>query len=333
LINFPVEIEKSVLLFGEKNYNKQHFHMVYGVDDNYVKAAGISIISILVNNPTIDFIFHIFIESISDDNLKRLRKVAEEHTNAIIKIHYIDASIFNNLPTTEQFTKATYNRFLVSKVIKNETDRAVYVDADIICISSLEELLEMPLPKIAYVVPDLEEFAILQQNRLRMKEDYWNAGVMYINIKAWEENKISEQALQYSIDNIGKLDFLDQDALNKVLEGKVTFLARKYDYIFDIKRTQFRDALGVPSDTVFIHYTGYKPWQAWYCHDVQEYFLSYYKLSPWKDISLQQPCTYREMKEMAKGLRRVGQPLSSVYWYIKYICKKITTKYLAIENR
>ena len=39
------------------------------------------------------------------------------------------------------------------------------------------------------------------------------------------------------------------------------------------------------------------------------------------------------MKEMAKELGRIGQPLSSVYWYMKYICKKIITKYLAIGNR
>lgn len=328
-MRFPVDIEKNVLHIGNDiNPDKQYIHIVYGVDDNYVKAAGVSIISILENNPSTYFVFHIITENISEDNLNSLKLLLTKYNDAIIKIHYINASIFDSLPTSEQFTKAIYNRFFLPKILRNETDKAIYIDADIICISSLQSLLDMTLNGIVCVVPDLEEFAACQQRRFKMKGKYWNSGFMYINIRKWEENEISEQALQYLNDNIDKLDFFDQDALNKVLDGRVNYLAKKYDYIFDIKKKQFRDAKDIPDDTVFIHYTGYKPWQAWYCHSVQEYFLRYYKLSPWKDIPLQLPRTYREMKEMSKGLWRIGRPFSSMYWCFKYIKEKVITKYL-----
>lgn len=53
-------------------------HIAFNVNDGYVKMAGVTCISVLENNKDMYLTFHIFIDECSDENLEKIRQIAEQ---------------------------------------------------------------------------------------------------------------------------------------------------------------------------------------------------------------------------------------------------------------
>ena len=312
----------------EEIFEGNAFHIAYGIDNNFVMPMGVSIVSILENNKHEHFVFHVLTEEISENNCLYLRRLVNEY-NTIIYIHYINGDIFNSLPNTDHFTKATYNRFLLPKILKKLAKKVIYLDADILCLAEITNLKNIDLSdKIVAVVQDVEDVANRQIKNLQLKGGkYFNAGFLYIDIDRWNTEQVSEQAMQYSFENLGKLKWLDQDALNVVLDGKALFIEEKYDYIFDFGLKKNKNILTLPQDTVFVHYTGrYKPWHQWCMHPLKNDFIKYFEISPWENHFLSYPKNYKEMKRMALSYFLYGQVSQGLKWYIKYSYNKLKEK-------
>ena len=146
---------------------------------------------------------------------------------------------------------------------------------------------------------------------------------MFIDTKKWNDNNISEKAIKLSFDNLGRFAWLDQDALNIVLDGKCLYIDKKYDYLLNMKHKN----VILPNDVVFVHYVGrYKPWTEWCLHPLKEKFLSVARNSLWKDIPLIKPTTYKTMKMMGRSSILYGKYISGIYWYLKYAIYKIKSK-------
>lgn len=142
-----------------------------------------------------------------------------------------------------------------------------------------------------------------------------------MNMIQWRQKKISEKFLDVCFKYKEDLNYLDQDALNIVLEKEKMMIGREYNFIpLSAKETE------VPDDTVFLHYAGTKPWYCWLDFPLKRYFIKYYEMSPWKDESLQQPRNYREMHYMSRARWRQGKYFDSVYWFFQYIFTKIKKK-------
>lgn len=301
---------------------KKALHIAYGIDDRFVRPMGVAMTSVLENNPAENIVFHVLTERISDLEKTRLNALAQKYRTTV-QIYYINGEIFERLPSTAHFTKATYNRFLLPKALAGQADRVIYLDADILCLGAVggletQEFGGMPV----CVVEDIPALVKRQVKSLKLQQNrYFNAGFLYIDVEAWNRMHISEQAIQISYERIGELDWLDQDALNLVLEGKAVYLNQKYDYIFDLGGNAAVKAL--PDDTVFVHYAGrFKPWHSWCLHPLRMDFLYYAALSPWKDVPLMQPATYKDIKKMAKSYQTFGHWRKAVQWYGKYAYHK-----------
>ena len=66
-------------------------------------------------------------------------------------------------------------------------------------------------------VPDITlTYDIRSYNRLdyEMELGYFNSGVLLINLDYWRKNSLSTIILEYINENVEKLKFHDQDALN-----------------------------------------------------------------------------------------------------------------------
>ena len=62
-------------------------------------------------------------------------------------------------------------------------------------------------------------------------------------------------------------------------------------------------------------------------HSLREDFLSYAKLSPWADISLIKPQSYKDMKKMAKSCFAYNKVTEGIKWYLKYTFLKFKSKF------
>lgn len=304
-------------------------HIAYGIDNAFVEPMGVAMVSVLENNPAENIVFHVLTESIALENIGKMQQLTDRYKMEIY-IHFIDGAIFDELPSTEHFTKATYNRFLLPKILHGQVRRVIYLDADILCTGTVSKLRQLDFQgAAAAVVQDIGTVADRQIRKLGLKSgQYFNAGFIYMDVNVWNEEQISEKALDFSFENLGKLNWLDQDALNVVLENKALFIEEKYDYIFDFGLKANKKMLALPEGTVFVHYAGrYKPWHAWCMHPLRRDFLRYRENTPWKNSPLVQPGNYKDMKKMARAHMAFGSFLQGLLWYGKYAYHKMTSSF------
>lgn len=295
--------------------NNPSLHVAFGVDAHYVKGMGVTILSLLQSNPDMNFIFHVFYTSIASGDFDKLSQLAAEH-NTTVHLYHIDQGFFKEFPTFAQFTSAIYNRLVVVSKLKGIADKVLYLDADIVCLTDLSELLYLNMSNsIIAAVQDTELAVCRQTKKLDIVDNrYFNSGFMYIDINKWHENNISEVAMQLIVENYNKYTFPDQDALNVALQGQVSFLDRKWNHLCDLNKDE------IPANTVFLHYAGRtKPWSEWCLYPVRQHFLKFYYASPWKNIEFDQPTHYKHMRSYAKVCLRNGEFLRSLYWYFRYV--------------
>lgn len=321
-----IKLVKSKIIFNEKidiDYNK-FINIAYGIDNNFVRPLGVSMTSIVNNNPSSNIIFHIFTDYL-DINSQSLLKIFAETTNSIVIIYLINTSIFNKLSYTKQFTKAMYNRFIMPKILNNNVKNFLYIDADTQCFNKLDTLFKINLNNnIVAVVNDLPYVKKQQIPALNLKNNnYFNSGFMYIDVKKWNIEKITEKAMDFSLNNSNKLKWQDQDVLNIVLDENCLYLEKKYNYLLNMKHK----SAYMPNDVILVHYVGrYKPWTEWCLHPLKEKFLLVARSSLWKDIPLTKPITYKTMKMMGRSSILYGKYISGIYWYLKYAIYKIKSK-------
>lgn len=303
-------------------------HIAYGIDTNFIRPMGVAMTSIVENNPNRDFAFHVLMEELPEEEKENFRKFSEKY-QAVVIFYFIDAKVFAQLPSTEHFTKATYNRFLLPKVLRHIAKKVIYLDADILCLQRMDELVALDFQgNTVAVVQDINSVADKQIKALGLEDKrYFNAGFLYIDVDRWNEEQISEKALQISFDRLGELAWLDQDALNLVLQGKSLFISQKYDFIFDLGHKKYVHVLALPEDAALVHYAGrYKPWHSWCMHPLRCDFAKYAALSFWAEVPLIAPNGYKDMKKMGKSYMEYQQIGKGLFWYAKYAYYKTKEK-------
>lgn len=315
---------KPILKYGNQEIeNSEHINIAYGVDVNFMMPMGVSITSILKHNLEEKFVFYILTDNIEDIPKDKIKLLGGE--NALLKLYDVDEILsnkFKNVPISMNITKATWYRFLLADVLYGE-DKVLYIDADIICQNSIKPLylIDM-LDNIVATVKDRGDIAAEQKQFLQIENDYFNAGVMLIDLLKWRENNIIQKSMDY-FSTGKKLRFLDQDVLNKVLDGKVTYIKEKYNFFYWPEKAS---KMKLPDDVVLVHFTAEKPWWIWIEHKAMPLYLDYKKLSPWKNDALPLPNNYKQCKSMSKYCRKHKCIKDAVYWYMRYCIEKLKYK-------
>lgn len=319
-------ILKTELILHENTfYNpSKAMNITFGIDANFSRPMGVTMTSILLNHRNENIIFHVFTDGIHIEDKQRLQELVNKFP-VVIKLYYIDRSVFSKLQSTLQWSIATYYRFIMGQALYGEVETILYLDADIICLGSLKGIFSMNLQgktigAVADVI-DAYHFPIRMKKINITSGKYFNAGVLYIDIRQWHDKDISERALQELMQYPEKYDYLDQDVLNVLLENDIQFIDKTYNYLYNMEK----ETSSIPNNVKLLHYaTRQKPWHLWCIHPLTKYFDQYAAQSPWKDVpAISQPRNYKEMKMLSKMLWKNGCLRESVYWYCCYCKKKI----------
>ncbi|EMH1504005.1 TPA: hypothetical protein SMV42_001809 [Proteus mirabilis] len=308
-------IENYSVLCAEKSFDgkSKNFNIAYSVDNNFIKYAIISIISIIKNDKE-KYHFHIFYSNISDDNLDKIKKLELE--GCALTLYKINVNIFKNMQVKENLPISMYFRLIIPQVLHPFINKVLYLDADIICINKLSDIFSYNLKnKIAGVINHAYIDPYVSSLSLNNTEYYFNSGVMLINTEEWKLNKILEKFLIKI--NESNYKYPDQDVLNILLENKILYLDGKYNrFIENVRKND---------NTTLIHYTGTpKPWKAWYNND--DFFYRCFIISPWKEESLELPETYKQAKIYSTKLFKDNKFINAIYWRVIYCYWKIIGK-------
>jgi UDP-glucose:(glucosyl)LPS alpha-1,3-glucosyltransferase len=305
-------------------------HIAFCVDDRYVSRMGATIASIVANNPGGGFVFHVFVFSISDQNRRKIAQL-EQRFQVGTAIHVIDPeqfSEFHRFIKSSYYSAAAFTRLVVPKMLEGIAERVLYLDADILCAGSVDELRRLDFEgNIVAAVPDTPTTMARRTKAVKMAGGmYFNSGMMLIDVPAWIAAGISEKAVEVLSSDLKDLRFPDQDALNVALEGKTKFIANKWNHIYGLIADLEHGRLNMElkGEAVFIHFAGsVKPWGEWTRHEAMELFRKYHSMSPWSEEPLDvAPQNYKEMRMYSRFLFRRRDFGNSLAWYWRYLAKR-----------
>lgn len=328
--------EEVILSVMDYNYqaagDKETFNVAYGIDKNFLYGCGVSIASILLSNQHAALTFHVFTDHFSDDDRRKFDALAKQYGSRIV-VCLVDCEKLKSLPSTKNWTYATYFRFIIADYFSGKIDKLLYLDADIACKGSLQELIALSFDEneIAAVVAegDIEWWTkrSLSLTTPGLVKGYFNAGFLLINLNAWFAGNISSRAIDMLRDPeiVRKITHLDQDVLNILLVDKARFIDRKFNTQYSINYALNDKVLNPVTDaTVFIHYIGpTKPWHEWATYPVSESFLEAKSRSPWKNEQLLKPANSNQYRYSAKHMFRQGKIIKGTLNYFMYFFNKI----------
>lgn len=299
-----------------------NIHIGYGIDNNYARCCASSIASFCFNNPTKNFNFHIMTNDLSTTNKKQFEQLAQLYS-VNIYIYEINIDTLAKLPTQTHLPIATYFRFILPLILDN-VDKLFYIDADIICLQNADDLFNINLNNnIIGAVPDLPWMNKKRNKTLILQNHiYFNAGMLIINIDKWNNFNTFAKVLQAIQNEPQKFRYLDQDALNLILTKHIQYLDTKFNCI-DINNIDKKNI-------ILLHFAAHpKPWNIAFpiskiCNEFNKNLYQYYEnKTPWKNLPLELPKNYKEIKIYAKALNHNKQYLKSIYWILKYLTNKI----------
>ena len=153
-------------------------NVVFGISQDFLRPMSTTVASIASNNPLLVIGVHLLIDSLSDESREKLRALAGIHANIEISAYLVEPSYFADLPSRMRYPAQIYYR-LLGPYLEPGLDRLLYLDADILCLRSLQPLLDLDLAaNTAAAVPDLEETNDYRTKLLSLKPgSYFNSGV------------------------------------------------------------------------------------------------------------------------------------------------------------
>ncbi|AFJ48930.1 lipopolysaccharide 1,3-galactosyltransferase [Shimwellia blattae DSM 4481 = NBRC 105725] len=327
------EMIKNTTVFDERDpsLKKESFHIAYGIDKNFLFGCGVSIASVLMNNREMDFVFHVFIDQLSTDDVQTFSQLAKSYKTCI-QLHIVNCEKLKSFPTTKNWSVAMYFRFIIGDYFIGSQKVILYLDADIVCKGDISGLVNiLPDDKVAGVVPERDQSWWEQRAHSlhcpALEKGYFNSGMLLLNIDAWAREYVSGRAMEMLSDKkiTSMLSYMDQDILNLILHDKVQFIDKIYNTQFSLNYELKKTFINPVSDsTVFIHYVGpTKPWHSWSCYASATPFLVAREHSPWKDTPLMSPGNANYARYCAKHNFKQGKNIAGIINYIFYFYLKI----------
>ncbi|WP_339753876.1 glycosyltransferase family 8 protein [Algoriphagus aquimarinus] len=264
--------------------------IVFCADGKFIPHAMTTMLSVLKTNQDYNFQFYLLGNALGESQKNAITKTVESFGSSFEFIK-LDDEVFENFPIPHHFSKANYYRLLIPELIPF-AKKAIYMDADIIAVSSLREFLKFDLKDkvLAAVVDPIYKW----KTELGMKDSatYFNSGVMLINLDLWKKMDITNRSFEFVHNHPDKIRFVDQCALNGVIDGDYLELTPKFNQQailyregFDFDETtwtseQLKEAVDSP---ILIHFTGpSKPWEYNSHHPRKAEYWKVQKDSPFK---------------------------------------------------
>lgn len=126
--------------------------------------------------------------------------------------------LFQNAPVSKQYPREMYYRLLAPRLLPKELKRVLYLDPDILVINPLRDLWEMDLRGNLFATAAHTGKTELANhvNRLRLgvDHDYFNSGVLLMNLGLGRQIIQPEILFQYVEEHALELVLPDQDLLN-----------------------------------------------------------------------------------------------------------------------
>jgi lipopolysaccharide biosynthesis glycosyltransferase len=261
---------------------------VYDKSGTYIRHTAAAMLSVFTNTYSPIHIHLLHDTTLTTENKIKLNALCLQYKQQI-SFHQIDLSIDEKLyPSLRDFSIGTLFRLKIMEIFP-DLDKIIYLDNDIICTIDIKNLwnenientsmgvVADPCTHVLDTIP--AERLVFYQKVPIMNASYFNAGILYLNLKHLRLHN-------YNLFN-DSLNFLnehpnssvpDQDALNFLFQKSCTFLSEKYNRLVPYYTQDYQDE--ATWQNAIWHFAGHKPWET-RSSRLDNLYWHYLRLTPW----------------------------------------------------
>ena len=263
-------------------------------DDNYAYPLGIMFISLLENTKNPEK-FHLFIidGGITVNKKNSILKEVEKRGSQLTFLT-INDDVYADFPTRAHISAPAYYRISIPELFDESVTRAIYLDCDLIIKNDLQVLWDFDLEGNAIAAAENISSSTYKASGLK-QPDYFNSGVMIIDLDNWRKNNIPNKVRNFKINHPELICTNDQCALNGVFKGRWKRLPLNWNFQSGLyhssnqtKKIIMNDDLTSPIWSPFIiHYIGWsKPWIQPCYHPLEGEYLRYKSMSEYLNMPI-----------------------------------------------
>jgi len=298
----------------------ERINIITYADGLYIQHACIMLMSlgdvVSANREYKIFVFHTNCEQKAID---KLRKTLTEFLpkNVSFKLIQCNFNISSQVKSKRKNLNASiYDKVLIYDRVPQDISKVVFFDADIVLLKDPALLFDMDLEgNYVGAVRDqvFENFLESEKKVLGIEANqYFNTGVMIVNMDKWRADEISKKSLDFAIEKWDLTPYHDQDAFNYVIKGKWKEISPLWNprisnsvTISGSKKVYTKMEVYEKNISYLVHYSGpHKPWFYMSFHPKKDDYLKYLKLSAFKDYKFPDYNFENVIKKQIIALRR-----------------------------
>ena len=280
-------------------------NIVYASDNNFAEILGISMTSLFENNKSSsEIVVYILDDGINEENKENLKLISDRYGR---QLDFIDVKpLLNSEMNQERGSLSTFSRLYMEKLIPSDVRKLLYIDCDIIVSDSLEEMYSTDISEVYCAgISDCLSDAHLELIGLKSGDNYFNAGVLLVNLDMWRTEKMCDRFETFSDSYNGNVPYADQDIINGVLSHKSIALDLKNNFYTALYDFSYKDLMifrkpskfyseeeveEAKKNPVIVHFTtsflSLRPWIEGCQHPFAKEWIRYKAMTPWADVPM-----------------------------------------------
>ena len=282
---------------------KETMHLLVALDEGYIPQLSVLLTSIFINHPNDRFALYLLHRSLTPKALDFIRACCNKAMMEYYPIQ-VDQALFDEAPVNDRYPKEMYYRLLAPYFLPDDIEKVLYLDPDILVINSLSGVWNLNLDHALFAAAAHTGKTELSNNvnriRLKTDHDYYNSGVLLMNLDQCRIEIRKEDIFRYVKEHGNELLLPDQDVLNALYGKRIeavddalwNYDARNYrNYL--LRSGGVRDMRWVMQHTSILHFCGRaKPWKSGYRYRFGQIYQHYVQLTKrflpdeWKGIAL-----------------------------------------------
>lgn len=251
-------------------------HVLLCANCVYFQHLAVAAVSLAENSGRTHVQIHVMTCDHDEGVEAKLLATLRPYPNVVVTIYRVEDDRLQTMFVDKHLTKDTYLRFLAPDILPDSVSRVIYLDSDLVVLDDIGGLWDIDLAGNPLgAVPELDWWGEIPEQRMldlgfRPGHRYVNAGVLVMDLDAWRRERISDQLFAFVSHHGERLTWHDQDALNILLQGRITLLPRRWNvqtlWYTHFVRTQFpkeyRETAPIRRSPAILHYsTKHKPWK------------------------------------------------------------------------
>lgn len=269
-------------------------------DGHYLQHVCVMLMSLKdVVSKSRDYHVHVFHANCDNDKLLKFNNTLKNYfpLNITYELQECHFGLGAKIRAKKAYmTSSIYDKILIYSNLPSETEKVVFFDADIVLFKDPALLFDINIDNyIVAAVKDqvFEDMTDLAQKTIGvMKDEYFNTGVMVVNLLKWRSLNIAQKSLDFAIEKWDLTPFHDQDAFNHTINGQWLEISplwnpRIDNLIIDKDGSmQNYKKMEVYENNLsyLVHYSGpEKPWFYMAFHPKKQTYLKYLRMSEFRD--------------------------------------------------